>query len=67
MLDEQEEPKIDNKINILMMSLSLYFSSAKKTPEGYINRSTWLKTNEQITSLITFLIQKKTTTESSED
>ena len=46
MLDEQDDSKLDNKINIIMMSLSLIFSSAKKTTEGYINRTNWLLTNE---------------------
>ena len=46
MLEEQDDTKLDNKINIIMMSLSLIFSSAKKTVEGYISRTSWLQTNE---------------------
>jgi len=67
MFAQQVESKTDNKINILMILISTYFTAAKKSVEGYFDRYTWLKSNEIITQLLDILKQKETDTLQSKD
>jgi len=50
--------KLDLKIEILMLLISSYFTSAKKTLRGYFDRNTWLATNGKISQLLELLDQK---------
>jgi len=67
MFAQQVETKTDNKINILMILISTYFTAAKKSVEGYFDRYTWLKSNEIITRLLAILKQKESDTLQSKD
>jgi len=48
MFSAQKPEKLDLKIEILMLLISSYFMSAKKTLSGYFDRETWLTTNDKI-------------------
>jgi len=67
MFAQQGSNKTDNKINILMILISTYFTAAKKSVEGYFDRYTWLKSNEIITRLLGILKQKESDTLQSKD
>jgi len=67
MYAQQVESKTDNKINILMILVSTYFTSAKKSTEGYFDRYTWIKSNDVITLLLTILKQKENDTVKTKD
>jgi len=41
-----------------MLLISSYFTSAKKTLQGYFNRDTWLTTNGKLSQLLELLDQK---------
>jgi len=58
MFQIQTEDKVDLKIEIMMLLISSYFTSAKKNEAGFFDRHSWGITNDKI-SLLLSLLQNK--------
>lgn len=58
MFQVQAEEKVDLRIEILMLLISSYFTSAKKNENGFFERETWLITNGKVSLLLKLLENK---------
>jgi len=58
MLPQQSDDKLDLKIEIMMLLISTYFTSAKKSIDGFFSRNVWLDVNDRLTAFIKLLENK---------
>ena len=57
MLDKQHD-NINLRVEILMILISTYFTSSKRSLNGFFSRDMWVTTNQRISELIQILETK---------